>query len=86
MDKSEKPKASENLAKDVETKPTPPIVMPRKQPEYYALTETLRQAIIEALLTSSPKKLSVGEVNKIHIDLIRLRPIHISETTNEKKT
>lgn len=77
-----KPKSSENKAEDVETKP--PIVMPREQPGFFALTETLRQEIIEALMTSSPKKLSVAEVIKIHRDLVQLRPISISNPPQEK--
>lgn len=78
----EKPKASENKAADIETKP--PIVMPRKQPEFYALPGDLRLAIVDALLTSSPKILSVGEINKLLTSLSRLRPISINNQPKEK--
>jgi hypothetical protein len=78
----EKPKASENLAKDVETKP-------QKPQSFYALTDSLRAIVVNALQTSSPKMLSVGEINNICNALERLRPISIGppkETTNDKKT
>lgn len=79
----ETPKAKENLAKDVETKVIP---MPQQQepPLYFALPGNVRLATIEALQSSSPKQLSVSEVNKICNDLSRLRPIHINEPPKEK--
>lgn len=63
-----KPKASENKAKNV-VQPTPP-----KPPKIsYTLPEQLRQVVIQALLTGTPKTLSVGEVNQICNALNRLR-------------
>lgn len=72
----EKPKASENKAADVETKP--PVM-------FFALPGNLRIIAIEALQTSSPKQLSVSEVNKICNDLNRLRPITIAEPPKKPK-
>jgi len=58
---------TENLAKNVETE------LP--QQKFYRLPDQLRQTIVQALLTSSPKTLSVSEVNQICNTLNRLREI-----------
>lgn len=71
----EKPKASENKAKDVET----------RQELLFAIPESLRRATIRALQTSSPKQLSVREVNNLCNDLSRLRPISIQPETPPKE-
>ena len=67
---SKKPKASRNNAKDV-VQPTPPI--PPKIS--YTLPEQLRQVVIQVLLTSTPKTLSVGEVNQICNALNQLKEV-----------
>lgn len=64
------PKAGKNLAKDVEIKP----IIPRQQ-KSYVLPEQLRQMTMQALLTSSPKQLSVGEVNQLCNTLSQLREV-----------
>ena len=61
--KRNKPKASENKAKNVVAKP----------PKSYVLPEQLRQAVIQALQNSIPLRLSVGEVNQICATLGRLK-------------
>lgn len=88
-----KPKVRRNLGKDIETKPVPPI-MPRQQPKFYALPGNLRVEVIDALLTSSPKHLCVGDINRICSDFERLLPISINnapqkpegKTDGENKT
>ena len=80
---SRRAKANENKAKDVETKPIPPT--PSTKPIFYALSKSLRQLLIQALLTSSPKQLNVMEINQLCSDLERLRPIIINEAPNSKK-
>lgn len=64
-----KPKAKKNQAKDVEIKPVPP------SQKSYVLPDFLRQAVVQALLTSSPKQLSVGEVNQLCTTLNQLKEI-----------
>lgn len=77
-----KPKSSENLAKDVETR------QPMPQPELlFAIPKSLQQAIVQALLTSSPRQLSVSDINKMCNALERLRPITLNRIPEpEKKT
>jgi hypothetical protein len=65
---SKKPKASKNKAKDV----VQPIL---PKPKSYVLPEQLRQVVIQALLTGTPKTLSVGEVNQICNALGQLREV-----------
>ena len=72
------PEAKKNLAKDVERKPAPPIAVPPRQ-KSYVLPEQLRQVIAQALLSSSPKRLSVSDVNQILNDLDRLREVKPNE-------
>lgn len=66
---SKKPKASQNKAKDV--------VQPK--PKSYILPENLRQMVIQALLTSTPKTLSVGEVNQICNALNQLKEVKVKD-------
>ena len=66
MDK--RPKVSKNKAKDV-VQPVPP------KPKSYVLPEQLRQIVIQALLTGTPRTLSVGEVNQICNALGRLKEV-----------
>jgi len=77
---NKKVKASLNKAKDVETKqssqpapPAIPVVPPRTKS--YVLPGQLRQMAVQALLTGSPKQLSVGEVNQICNALNQLREV-----------
>ncbi len=48
---------------------------PPQRPKSYVLPDRLRQIIGQALLTSSPKQLSVSEVNQILSDLDKLREV-----------
>lgn len=66
-----KPKARRNLAKDVVKQP--PIPPPK--PKSYILPDQLRQVVVQALLTGTPKTLSVGEVNQICNALDQLREV-----------
>ena len=70
---NKKIKSKKNLANDVETKPPIPMLPPRQR--LLALPEQLRQMTVQALLTGSPKQLSVGEVNQICNALNTLPPV-----------
>jgi len=60
-----KVKASENLAKDTET----------KLQKFYKLPGQLQQMTVQALLTSSPKQFSVGEINQMCNALNQLKEV-----------
>lgn len=68
-----KPKASKNRAKDVEKRP--PVSQPLRQDQLYAIPSQLRQTVVDALQNSSPRQLSVGQINQLCQALSQLRPI-----------
>ncbi len=78
MSKNTKIQATKNKAKDTETKPPvtkPPIVEPPAKPLVYELPEPLRQALLNYLMRSTPKVLSVEQVINLGMELQQLRKV-----------
>lgn len=69
-----KPKANQNKAKVVEKK------SPLPKPKIFALPGQLRQIVIQALLNSSPKQLTVGEINQLCNTLSLLKEVKQDDT------